>query len=259
MNETVISLLRRVRTALQVLAEPVDWAARMLNNKHGYPPLHLRQKVGDLSDFEGSGGEYLAYLKLLCGLKPGHRLVDIGCGCGLMCLDVTGNSLIEYLGPYGQYLGVDIDRGLVKWCSKRVSKKHPICWFIATKSLPLRGQFDVVLCKSLFTHLLPDETIKYLKMIRDMLVPGGSCLSTWFLLSAGARWTDRSKYKFKYADTGSRCAYARETNKRLAVAYDEGWILTELGELNFSAEVWYGSWRGNGGGLSFQDIIVMRS
>ena len=105
-NEKLITLLRGTRTVLQTLAEPIDWASRMLNNKHGYPPLRIRQLVGGLNDFEGSCGEYVAYLKLLCGLKEGDKLLDIGCGCGLITLDTTGaGSLLDYLGRTGIYVG----------------------------------------------------------------------------------------------------------------------------------------------------------
>ena len=55
MNEKIISLLRGIRTSLQIVVEPMDLLSRWMNGKNGYPPLWIRQKVGSLNDFEGSG------------------------------------------------------------------------------------------------------------------------------------------------------------------------------------------------------------
>jgi len=259
-NENIISILRGVRTVLQTVAEPVDWAARVLNNKKGYPPLRLRQQVGDLSDFEGSGGEYLAYLKLLCDLKPGDKVLDIGCGCGLITLDVAGaGGLLEYLGSDGRYVGIDVNEKLVRWCNKNIGSKYPIAQFSLPKPLArlFEYKFDVVLCKSLFTHLLLGEAKDYLRLIRGELAPGGRCLATFFLI----RDIDRKlegRYKFRYPSCNGHVYYERDTNPKLAVAYDESLLASLLQKLGFSSEVWYGTWRDNRSGLSFQDIIIMR-
>lgn len=254
LDEKVIALLRTGRAVFQTVAEPVDWTARMLNNKHGYPPLRIRQKVGGLNDFEGSGAEYMAYLKLLCGLRPGMDVLDIGCGCGLMCLPVNENgTLPEYIQP-GTYYGFDIDKRLLRWCSRNIKAKNAV---FATGE-PFTGYtesyFDVVLCKSLFTHLFTHEVEDYLKEIRRLLKPGGSCLSTWFLVRETMKL--RGRYTFRYRDLF--CWTERDTNPRLAIAYDGAYLFNLLKKLKFSYDVWYGSWRGTGGGLSFQDIIVLR-
>ncbi|KKM73870.1 hypothetical protein LCGC14_1406080 [marine sediment metagenome] len=257
MNEKITTLLREARTVLQTAAEPIDWAARMLNNKHGYPPLRLRQQVGDLSDFEGSSSEYVAYLKLLCNLKSGDSLLDIGCGCGLILADTSGiGGLLECIKP-GSYAGMDINRDAVSWCERHL--QGPRCLFIQLpfldgKRLPGTDcSVDVVLAKSLFTHLLKEETISYLEEIKRLLKPGGRCLATFFLQD------DKEfigKYTFRYRH--KNVSYERDAKPRLAVAYEMNYLSKLIKRLGFSHEVWYGTWRGNGRGLSFQDIIVMR-
>jgi len=255
MSEGFTGALRGTRTLIQILEEPIDWfVRRVVNNKKGYPPLWLRQKVGSLNDFEGSGGEYIAYLKLLCNLQPGDRLLDIGCGCGLVCLQINENTNItEYLGN-GRYVGLDIDGKLVDWCNKNIRSRYPICQF----SVPLpkanlfNYKFDVVLAKSLFTHLLSNETEDYLKLIKDHIGPGGRCLSTFFLLN---KIEPKGRYTFKFVSYPE--AYERISKKRAAVAYDEKWLLSLLKKMEFSVDIYYGSWRGNGKGLSFQDIIIL--
>ena len=255
LDENLISILRGIRTSLQVVAEPIDWAARFLNNKRGYPPLWLRQKVGDLNDFEGSGGEYIAYLKLLCGLKPGDELLDIGCGCGLMCLPLSENLVLpKYLKSY---VGMDTDKGLIDWCRENV--KYGNCFFILLEDrdggyLPAESNsFDVILAKSLFTHLLKEETENYLNEIKRLLRLGGRCLATFFLLN---EVEPKGRYTFKFVSYPE--AYERITGKRAAVAYDEKWLLGLLKRMGFSVDVYSGSWRGDGKGLSFQDIIILR-
>ena len=258
MDEKIVGVLRGLRTSLQIAFEPIDLLSRMVNNKKGYPPLWLRQKVGDLNDFEGSGGEYVAYLKLLCNLKPGDKLLDIGCGCGLICLDITeGGSLLRYLGNNGGYEGVDIDGKLISWCNRTIRKRYPISQFFLSPdgSMPnfYNYKFDVVLTKSLFTHLLEEETEGYLNGIKEVLRPGGRCLATFFLLN---EMEPNGRYTFKFPD--GKVAYERVTKKKAAVAYDEKWLLSLLKKMEFSVDIYYGSWRGNGKGLSFQDIVILR-
>lgn len=254
MDEKIISFLRGVRTVLQTAVEPIDWASRMLNNKHGYPSLKLRQSVGDLSDFEGSGGEYLAYLRLLCGLKPGDELLDIGCGCGLMCLPLSGSSpLPKYLKSY---CGCDINKRVINWCEKNIKTKYKNCYFahLTSNHLPYASNsFDVILAKSLFTHLLREETENYLEEIKRLLKPGGKCLATFFLFGDEE---PEGKYTFQYPKWP--VCYERLTKPRLAVAYDEDWVTKLLKKKGFSLGIYYGTWTGRQDGLSYQDIIVMR-
>ena len=255
MNERTISMLKVVRKGLQVGYEPLDKLNRFANYKKGYPPLYIRQRVGGLNDFESSGSEYLAYLKLLCNLQPGDKVLDIGCGCGLMCLPVNENSTLpEYLGLEGRYVGIDIDKSLIEWCKKNI--RHPVCQFRLVEEGLEAYRFNVILCKSLFTHLLPTETIDYISYIKGYLTEGGSCLTTWFLLNWEEPITPKGRYTFK--DQHTTYSLERGSNKRHAVAYQEAWIIEMLKNAGFEPELYPGSWRGNNKGLSFQDIIILR-
>lgn len=253
-SENVMTLLRGSRAALQTVVGPIDLAARLLNNKKGYPSLRLRQSVGSLNDFEGSGGEYAAYLKLLCGLKPEEDLLDIGCGCGLMALDVTGSPLSNYVH---NYVGVDINKDAIVWCQEHI--KHPYWHFIHLEGPPLplpNSSFDVILAKSVFTHMLLEEVEEYLRWIKRLLRPGGRCLATFFLLNDVS---EPSSGRLTFAHQDGPVSYERETRPRLAVAYEEEWLLDLLRRVGFTYDVHHGSWSGNQSGLSFQDIIILRS
>jgi SAM-dependent methyltransferase len=187
-------------------------------------------------------------------------MLDIGCGCGLITLDITGvGSLGDYLGPLGLYVGIDTNKDLIRWAKKSISRKHDNFYFrhlaVGNGNIPfLEGYlFDVILCKSLFTHLLPNEAGTYLKWISKSLVPNGKCLSTFFLLN-GQDLT--GKFTFKYRD--GPIAYQRKTRPRLAVAYDEKWLVSLFNGLGFSWDIRYGTWSGRQNGLSFQDIVILR-
>jgi ubiquinone/menaquinone biosynthesis C-methylase UbiE len=113
--------------------------------------LHLRRHVGPLRTFEASGAEFMSYLRLLLDLQANAQLLDIGCGCGLMAL-----YLKDYLDNNGTYTGVDIHGPSISWCTNHI--KHPNFRFtqIADAKLPFAAQsFDVILLKSVFTHLRP--------------------------------------------------------------------------------------------------------
>ena len=246
MIEAVYTTMRIGRNLLQRTLEPLDLSVRLLNNKHNYPSLHMRQLVGGLNDFEGSSGEYVAYLKLLCNLMPGDKLLDIGCGCGTILYDTTGvGSLPDYLG---EYWGVDVDGKVISWCNNHLGRDNV---HFHTTIQPT--SVDVVLAKSLFTHLNVYETEAYLHTIQKILRRGGHCLATFFLLNG-----QKPQGKFTFKHVHGCVSYQRESKPQLAVAYDQKWLLSLLKKSGFSADVYYGAWREGRSGLSFQDIIVLR-
>lgn len=258
MNERLISIFRTARSGTQILAEPFDCLYRHLTHRGSYPPLWVRQKVGDIFDFETSGAEYMAYLKLLCGLKRGDKILDIGCGCGVMCLRHNENPPIsDYLGPGGFYLGVDSDKQLVDWCRKNLSTSNVrFDWLPHGSPQDLEvgsSQFNVVLCKSLFTHLFPSEFLDYLSAIEDCLVPNGRVLLTLFILNGQEL---KGRYTFKYKS--ETYSLERQSRPQLAIAYDGEWLLEVLKASGYSYEIYHGSWRGDSRGLSFQDIVIIR-
>jgi SAM-dependent methyltransferase len=260
------------RNAALVALSPVDYLWRMLNGKRDLPPLHLRRYVGPLRSFETSGAEFMSYLRLLAELRPDQRMLDIGCGCGQMAL-----QLKDYLDERGSYAGVDIHRPSIRWCQKNIAGRHENFQFahIDVRNLAYNPDgmeraeayrfpyedrsFDLILLKSVFTHMRPPEVSGYLGEVARLLKLNGRCLATFFLLNEEQAMLARDEandLRFMHGEGNWRYVY--EHSPESAVAYDESFVMKLLEEHGLTLkERIYGRWSGRKEGLSYQDILLI--
>jgi SAM-dependent methyltransferase len=271
--QKAISLLRTGRNLALRALSPLDYLSRLLNCKQDLPPLHLRRYVGPLDSFESSGEEFMGHLRVLAQLRPDERVLDIGCGCGQMAL-----RLEKYLDARGSYAGVDIHRPSIGWCQRNIGKRRSNFQFeridvrnlaynpagthhAETYQFPFDDRsFDLILLKSVFTHMRPPEVSNYLREVSRLLRTNGRCLATFFLLndeqsrlaSEGA-----NDMAFKFGEGVWR--YRLEQSPESAVAYDEGYVMQLLDEnqLTLRKPIYYGRWAGRKDGLSYQDILLL--
>ena len=237
------------------------------------PPLHLRRYVGPLRSFESSGAEFMGYLRSIAGLQPHERILDIGCGCGQMAL-----YLQDYLDENGHYVGVDIHRPSIDWCQKKIASRRRNFQFahIDVRNLTYNpagihpaevyrlpyedGSFDVVLLKSVFTHMRPTEVSNYLAEVARLLNVNGRCLATFFLLNeeqAALAKAGAATLPFDYGEGVWRYRY--EHSPESAVAYDENFVMQLLEQQGLVVrETLYGSWSGRKDGLSYQDLLLIQ-
>lgn len=216
----------------------------------------------------------MTYLRLLVNMRPAASILDIGCGCGLMAL-----YLKEYLDEEGVYAGVDLHRPSIKWCAKHIGKEHRNFTFkhfdVASPAYNPKGthsgdvftfpyqsgSFDVILLKSVFTHLRPAEVENYLKEASRLLKADGRCLATFFLLNQGQQLlAARALNLLKFSFGDEQWRYVYEHSPESACAYDEGFILglLEKHNLTLQAPAHYGGWSGRDNGLSFQDMLIIK-
>lgn len=270
---SVIKLTVALRSIMLVALEPVDYVSKLINGEKELPPLYLRRYVGPLMSFRTSGAEFTAYLKLIGHLLPNERVLDIGCGCGLMAL-----NLAEYLDTQGKYIGVDIHKGSIRWCQQKISRKHPNFtfahidvqnrvynpngkWPAEHYIFPFESKsFDIILLKSVFTHMRPDEVDNYLKEISRLLSDKGRCLATFFLLNQEQEELSKhgsSHLNFKFGDENWRYMY--KNRPEAGVAYREDYVLELLSKngLVLGEPIKYGTWSGRSAGLSYQDLLLI--
>lgn len=104
------------------------------------------------------------------GVRPGDRVLDVGCGPGSFT-----RLIAEAVGPDGRVVGVDAAPEMIAYASRKAKTMHNCHFQVgAAESLPFDpGSFDVVV-SSLMLHHLPDEERPLaLREMRRVLVPQG--------------------------------------------------------------------------------------
>ncbi len=192
-----IRLLRQARTALYYAAGPVERA--LFVSARALPPLWLRRHAGPVKKFVSSALEAEQLLDELGLLRPlvntGASVVDLGCGPGAMA------TIFERrLGAAGRYFGLDVHAPSIRWCRERWAGDRRFRFQLLERESPYRttkgaqqgglpiasGSVDLVIAKSLFTHVLAEESADLLLEIRRVLEPErGRAMVTAFLFDGG--------------------------------------------------------------------------
>ena len=260
LQQTMRSLPRRVFESV---------ALRRTGGDPLVPPARLHV-VGD-TDFRATGDEFLGLFRDLVDLQPGERVLDVGCGIGRIARPLAG-----YLSSAGSYDGFDVAEVAIKWCQRHYGA-HPNFRFtyvnvengsynpsggVAAEqySFPYPdASFDFVYLTSVFTHMMPASVERYIGEIARVLVPGGRCLATFFLLNAESRsLVEQGRSTQAFRDVRPPYAVVDAANPEAAVAYEEVWALGRLERARLRARTppSYGSWCGRESFISYQDIVI---
>lgn len=139
-----------------------------------------REVVGDLWD--ELGNLQLAFLSKH-GLRPAHRLLDIGCGSLR-----GGVKLIPYLEP-GNYWGMDHHAALLEagWelelgplGLQNRQPRHQLAALGDFEFDQLGATFDVAIAQSVFTHFSLNRIRRCLAKLAAVMEPGGHFFATFF-------------------------------------------------------------------------------
>lgn len=246
-----------------------EFRVRLLRQDPFVPPPALHP-VGS-GDYRKHGDEFFDHFKILAGLTPQDRILDIGCGTGRMARPLT-----SYLQD-GTYDGFDIVKPAIDWCRRVYTRRHPNFTFhyadlyselynragkhsAAKFQLPFQTHtFDFVFLTSVFTHMLPDAIDNYLGEIERMMKPQGRCLATFFLITPESRRLMKSgAARIEFLSNVDGYYIADPDSVESGVAYPESAIreFYQRHELQIAEPIRYGFWSGRKDGLSFQDIVL---
>jgi ubiquinone/menaquinone biosynthesis C-methylase UbiE len=236
-------------------------------------PPHGLWFVGGEEDYQAVNEEYMGYFVNFAGLQPFYRVLDVGCGIGVMAARLT-----KFLDSDGSYSGFDIVQLGVNWAQKHIGSRFPNFSFvhadIYNKHYNPKGKlspgsfrfpyedasFDFVFLKSVFTHLLPDSVPHYLREARRVLKPTGCCLATVFLLndeSTKLMREGRSSISLVHELDGCRVVDPKfpESTVGIPDSLFQKWC--KEAAMTIRSPIRYGSWCGRKEHVSYQDILIL--
>lgn len=223
-------------------------------------------------DYERVGQEFRELFIQYGGLKPGMSMLDIGCGTGRMAVPLT-----EYLSGHGAYWGFDSGKKRVQWCRDHIGAKFANFHFehsdVYSKyynpagkiqpgdyTFPYENEkFDFVILISVFTHMLPEAMLHYMKEITRVLKPGGRLFATYSILKddqfriIGA---GKNALDFRYPIQTGFTIDANDPES--SIAYQEDYLKQIFGQhkLEIVHHLRQGDWSHKTNFLSRQDILV---
>ncbi len=165
------------------------------------PPLPVlwdAQATTDLAEYKRSGEEAAAlYWELIrphvdpAPSRP-TRVCEWGCGPG---------RIIRHLPALGaglavEFYGSDYNRASIAWCRAHL----PGVTFLENNLAPplqaADGVFDLVFCRSVFTHLSAEMHTRWIAELRRVVRPGGIVILTTHGLAYRSRLTAQERVRF---------------------------------------------------------------
>lgn len=157
------------------------------------PPSNLLAGVGQ-GDFWEIGRATVDLIRRTVGLTACERVLDVGCGLGRIAWPLS-----RQLGRRARYIGMDASRLYVDWCRHHLGHDRRLTFthvdvrsrvYNPTGTIPASecvfewpdASFDLVVATSLFTHLEPNATERFLAEIARVLSPTGRLFATFFVL-----------------------------------------------------------------------------
>lgn len=258
---------------------PEVW--RSYEYKGFHIPSHLISLTGAGPEtLETIGRAHVANYEKQMGLPRDMFFVDVGCGIGRDAF-----ALMDRLGPAGRYLGVDVTRDSIEWCRRNITLRDPRFRFHHVDAcnelynpfgkgvtsdfyLPVEdGTVDRIGLASVFTHLLEDEVIHYMREFHRVLAPEGRVHASFFLHSPEALEAARTRGKTPWKATfdielGPGVFANDPVYPRGAVAYTDEAMQRMMRAAGLTTDRGYvrGAWSGLHGDQSEegQDAVILK-
>lgn len=216
-------------------------------------------------DFELTGNRFAERLQQYTGLHTGSKVLDIGCGIGRLA-----RPLSHIIHPPGSYHGFDVVKVGIDWCNQNINTTYPHFVFthvqLVNDLYTSNGQdagsfafpypdasFDVVAAISVFTHLLPHETDRYLAETARVLEPGGKTYFTFFMRGEH----DDLPQSFRFPVQHNGYALMNERVSRANVLYNQSFLYEMIARNGLEVQEWIkGRWN-HAEGTDFQDTLIL--
>ena len=243
------------RTAALRAVSPFEAVARRRGTGAVLPPLWLRRHAGPVAAFRSSSEQAIELLERLELLRPDLRILDFGCGPGALA-----PVLAPRLGENGSYRGLDIHRPSIEWC-RRACASDPRFSFDALEGAgawpAATAGSDLVLAKSVFTHLLEDDARRSLAQVRRVLAPGGRAVVTAFTFDP-ERYGAGPLPWFPFPGAGEPVRWRRRARPTAAVAYERPRFEALIAESGLALENFvFGFYPGGSAPPIGQDTLVL--
>jgi SAM-dependent methyltransferase len=186
--------------------------------------------------------------------------------------------LTRFLTPPGRYEGLDINLPSVKWLQEHYqaypnfhfthANLHNTAYNVSGGNsardyrLPFPDEtFDVVLLKSVFTHMVPAHLRSYVREISRVMRRYGRAVITYFLLNPEslrfiAAGGGSVPMNFQY-ENDPLCRVMTPKVPESAIAHDEARIREYYAEAGLTpVDMTFGNWCGRPSLIGLQDLVV---
>lgn len=179
----------------------------------------MAHMVGD--NFDAVGALECALLESL-GLQPGHTVIDIGCGSGRLALKLREHAIA--------YIGTDVVPELLQhaeWICRRPDWRF--CRALGVTIPAPAESADFIVFFSVFTHLLAEDTFRYMREAACVLKDGGRLVFSFLEFRIQCHWTvfdqsvaDESPGKVlnQFMDRNMIAGFAARIGLKVAALYD---------------------------------------